>query len=153
MKLNELRQIIREELSKVTMNEVNQPYKILSKKTEKSSFGDEVYDNYSLELKDEMYTTPDGLNFQLKTIGSAKIPTGKELDFDNEYHYLYYIQTFIYDENGKQQESIPSTKIYGYPSVNISRGDIARSINKAKKWLNQKGAQLMSGKGFQHKST
>jgi hypothetical protein len=31
--------------------------------------------------------------------------------------------------------------------------NVAASLNKAKKWLNQRGSQLMSGKGFQHKST
>ena len=143
MKLTQLRQIIREEITKVAINEVNQPYKVISKETEKSvGYGDTVYDRYSLELRDEMYTTPDGLTFQLKTIGYVSIPTGEELDFNNPYHYMHYMQTFVYDENGKELEHIPG-----------DTNGITPSINKAKKWLNQRGAQLMSGKGFQHKST
>lgn len=145
MKKSELKQIIKEEISKA-ISEVNQSYKILSKKTKKSEFGDEVNDNYSLELNDEMYTTPDGLTFQLKTIGFTSVPTGKELNFNKLGNYFYYIQTIILDENGKELENIPGEKIYG-------QYKLAASLNKTKKWLNQKGAQLMSGKGFQHKST
>lgn len=128
------------------LNEENQPYKVISKKTEKSTFGDEMYDNYSLELKDETYTTPDGLTFQLKTIGSAMVPEGEELNFDDPTHNFYYIQTLVSDENGKQLENIPGESFAGsfIPS---------RSISKVKRWLNQRGAQLMSGKGFQHKSS
>jgi len=130
------------------LNEENQPYKVISKKTQKNEFGDgdKVNDNYSLELKDETYTTPDGLTFQLKTIGNALIPTGEELDFDKSYHNFYYIQTLVYDENGNQLEKIPGESFGGTYIPN-------RSISKAKRWLNKRGAQLMSGKGFQHKDT
>ena len=128
------------------INEENQPYKVLSKKTKKSEFGDEIYDNYSLELNDEMYTTPDELTFQLKTIGSTSIPTGEELDFDKLGNYFYYVETIISDENKKQLENIPGEKVYG-------QYKLAASLNKAKKWLDKNGERLMSSKGFQHKST
>jgi len=128
------------------LNEVNQPYKVISKETKKSEFGDEIYDNYKLELNDEMYTTPDELTFQLKTLGYVSSPKGKELDFDKLGNYFYYVETIISDENGNQLEKIPGEKVYG-------QYKLAASLNKAKKWLNQKGAQLTSGKGFQHKST
>ena len=124
----------------------DQPYKVVSKETKKSEFGDQIYDRYSLELKDETYTTSDGLTFQLKTIGSVQIPEGEELDFDNSYHYFYYIQTIVMDENGKQLENIPGESFGG---TYIPK----RSISKAKRWLDKRGGQLMSGKGFQHKST
>jgi hypothetical protein len=50
------------------------------------------------------------------------------------------------DENGNELEDIPGEMVYGQYNV-------AASLNKAKKWLNQRGSQLMAGKGFQHKST
>lgn len=128
------------------LNEENQPYKIISKKTEKGRIGDEIYDNYSLELKDETYTTPDKLTFQLKTIGSVMIPTGEELDFSNPTNNFHYIQTLVSDENGNKLENIPGESFGGSYIPN-------RSISKAKRWLNKRGAQLMSGKGFQHKDT
>ena len=125
---------------------VNQPYKVLDKVTEKSSYSDRMFDRYNLELGDEIYTTPDGLTFQLKTIGYVSIDSGEELDFDNSYHHFYYIQTYVYDENGKQLEFIPG---YSYGGSY----QLAQSISKAKRWLNKNGAKLMSGKGYQHKST
>lgn len=145
IRMNQLAGIITEGQARKMMeilNEVNQPYKIISKETEKSPFGDEVTDDYSLELNDEMYTTPDGLTFQLKTIGFTSVPTGEELDFSKSGTYFYHINNIIFDENGKELENIPGDK-----------QGITSSINKAKKWLNQRGAQLMAGKGFQHKST
>ena len=130
------------------LNEENQPYKVISKKTKKNEMGDGdvVNDIYSLELKDETYTTPDGLTFQLKTIGSVMIPTGEELDFNDPTHHFFYIQTLVSDENGNQLEKIPGESFGGTYIPN-------RSISKAKRWLNKRGTQLMSGKGFQHKST
>ena len=128
------------------LNEVNQPYKVISKETEKSQFEDEVYDDYSLELNNETHTTPDGLTFYLKTVGYISIPEGEELNIGAPGHYYYYVQTYVFDENGKELEQIPGEKKYG-------TYDRAASINKAKKWLNQRGSQLMAGKGFQHKST
>jgi len=142
MKLSQLKQIIKEEVSKV----LNESYKVISKKTEKSPYENKKFDDYSLELNDEMYTTPDGLTFQLKTIGFTSLPTGKELNLNEPNYYFYYIQTTILDKNGKELEKIPGAKIYGGYRLNAS-------LNKVKKWLDQRGAQLMAGKGFQHKST
>ncbi len=85
MKKSELKQIIKEEI-----------YKIISKKTEKSPFENKKYDTYSLELNDEMYTTPDGLTFQLKTIGFTNLPTGKELNLnDPNYYFFLYPNRYI----------------------------------------------------------
>ena len=145
MKLQELRQLIKEEISKA-INEVNPSYKIISKETRKSEFGNKIHDKYTLDIKDEMYTTPEGLNFQLKTQGYVLTPEGEELDFNLPHHYFYYIQTYIMDKNGNKLEDIPGEKVHGQYNV-------AASLNKAKKWLNQRGSQLMAGKGFQHKST
>jgi len=121
-------------------------YEILNKETKKSEFGDEVYDNYTLKLNDETYTTPDELTFQLKTLGYVSSPEGEELDFNKLGSYFYYIETIIFDENGKKLEKIPGEKIYG-------QYELAASLNKAKNWLNQNGTQLTLGKGFQRKST
>ena len=129
------------------MKEVNQPYKVISKETKKSGYEDKMYDQYSLELKNETYTTLDGLEFQIKTIGYVSVPDGEELDFDNSYHDFYYIQNYIMDENGKQLEFIPGRTGLGgiyNPSA---------SILKAKKWLDKNGEKLMAGKGYQHKSS
>lgn len=142
MKTSELKQLIKEEINKI----LNESYKVISKKTEKSPYENKKFDDYSLELNDEMYTTPDGLTFQLKTIGFTSLPTGKELNLNEPNYYFYYIQTTILDENGKELEKIPGAKIYGEYRLNAS-------LNKAKKWLDQRGSQLISGKGFQHKST
>ena len=142
MKISQLKQIIKEEIHKV----LNESYKVISKKTEKSPYENKKFDDYSLELNDEMYTTPDGLTFQLKTIGFTSLPTGKELNLNEPNYYFYYIQTTILDKNGKELEKIPGAKIYGGYRLNAS-------LNKVKKWLDQRGAQLMAGKGFQHKST
>jgi len=142
MKKSQLKQIIKEEIYKV----LNESYKVISKKTEKSPYENKKFDDYSLELNDEMYTTPDGLTFQLKTIGFTSLPTGKELNLNEPNYYFYYIQTTILDKNGKELEKIPGAKIYGGYRLNAS-------LNKVKKWLDQRGAQLMAGKRFQHKST
>ena len=120
--------------------------KVISKETKKSEFGETIYDKYLLELKNEIYNTPDELDFQLKTIGYVSIPTGEELNFDNPFHYFYYIETIISDKNGKQLETIPGESYGGIYIFN-------RSISKVKRWLNKRGTQLMLGKGFQHKST
>jgi hypothetical protein len=143
MKLSQLRQLIKEEISKV----LNESYKVISKKTERNEFSEEIVDKYELEINDENYTTnPDGLTFQLKTIGYVHVPEGETLNIGKESHYFYYIKTIIYDENGKELEKIPGEKVGGSYNINPS-------INKAKRWLNKNGPQLMSGKGFQHKST
>ena len=126
--------------------ELNQPYSIISKKTEKGDFSDKMFDNYQLILNTEKYTTTDGLIFQVKTVGYSSIPNGEILNFDNPTHYFYYIDSFIYDENDKELEQIPGTR-------NGMAFNVNQSISKAKKWLDKKGLQLISGKGYQHKST
>jgi hypothetical protein len=63
-------------------------------------------------------------------------------------HNFYYVKTDVY-HNGKQitkGDGIPGLKRYG-------GFDIAGSINKAKKWLDNNGDKLISGKGYQYKST
>jgi len=149
IRMNQLAGIITEGQARKMMeilNEVNQPYKVLSKKTEKSDYSDRMFDTYSLELNDEMYTTPDGLTFQIKTVGSVLINSGEELDLDNSYHDFHSIQNNISDENGNKLEFIPG---YSYGGSY----ERTKSISKAKRWLDKNGAKLMSGKGYQHKST
>ena len=118
------------------LNEENQPYKIISKQR----------NDWRVELKNETYTTPDGLTFQLKTIGLVLVPNGEELEIRKDRHNFYYVKTIVSDENGNELEEIPGLKHYGTYNV-------TGSLSKAKKWLDKRGAQLMSGKGFQHKST
>jgi hypothetical protein len=138
MKLNQLRKLIREEISK-TMNEVNQPYKVISKKTETSPYRDEEYDNYELDVKDEMYTTPDGSTFQIKITGYASTnKKGEELDFNNPYHFFYYMDARIFDENGKQLEKMPGSS-HGITFK------LTPTLRKVKNWLNKNGARLLSG--------
>ena len=55
---------------------INQQYKIISKITQKSEFSNQMFDDYEIELNDEMY-----LNFHIKTIGSVSIEKGEVLDF------------------------------------------------------------------------
>jgi hypothetical protein len=143
MKKSELRQIIKEEISKVLNEEID----IISKNTKKSEFGDEIYDNYVINIQEEPYTTSEGLTFQLKCVGYVSIPEGEELDLNKPFQFYYFIQTIISDENGKELEKIPGVSLYGTEYIP------SRSITKAKKWLDKKGFQLMSGKGYQHKST
>jgi hypothetical protein len=131
MKLNELRQLIREEISK-TMNEVNQPYKVISKSS------DEKYDNYKLDVKDEMYTTPDGSTFRIKITGSVMIDKGEELDFNNPYHWFHYLDARIFDENGKQLEKMPGSS-HGHEFK------LTPTLRKVKNWLDKNGARLLSG--------
>jgi hypothetical protein len=146
MKKSELRQLIREEISKV-LNEVNQPYEVISKKIYQGEFGDkEYYDIYTLKLNEEDYTTPEGLTFKIITKGRVMVPEGETLDFNKSTHYFHYIQTMILDENGNEIEKIPGMKVYGTYEVKAS-------INKAKKWLNTRGSKFLSGVGYQHKST
>jgi uncharacterized lipoprotein YehR (DUF1307 family) len=148
IRMNQLAGIITEGQAKKMMEvlgEATQDFKIISKTTRKSEYGDQIFDNYRLELLDEDYTTPDGLTFHLKTIATVLVPEGEELNPDKGQEFVY-IWTLIFDENGKELEKIPGAMQYG----TYNR---AASINKAKKWLNQRGSQLMSGKGFQHKST
>lgn len=89
-------------------------------------------------LNDENYTTPSGLEFNLKTLGFK----------NSENNNFYYVKTDIY-YNGKQltkEDGIPGLKKY-------ENYDINGSINKAKKWLDNNGDKLISGKGYQYKST
>lgn len=143
MKKSKLQQIIKEEISKI----LNESYKVISKKTERNEFNGEIVDNYKLEINNENYTTnPDGLTFQLKTIGYVHVLKDETLNIGKGSHYFYYIETIIYDKNGKELEKIPGGKVGGSYNIN-------NSINKVKNWLNQNGSQLISGKKFQHKST
>jgi hypothetical protein len=118
---------------------INQPYKIISKVTQKSEFSDQIFDDYELELNDEMY-----LNFHIKTIGSISIEEGEVLDFNNQFHYFHYIHTDIFNK-GVKLEYISGVKNGGY--------NIKASIIKVKKWLDKNGDKLLLGKGYQHKSS
>ena len=118
---------------------INQPYKIISKVTQKSEFSDQIFDDYELELNDEMY-----LNFHIKTIGSIFIEKGEVLDFNNKYHNFHYIRTDIFNK-GVKLEYISGVKNGGY--------NVKASILKAKKWLDKNGDKLLLGKGYQHKSS
>ena len=135
-------------LAEGKLNEVNQPYEVISKETDdKPSYdGDKLYDKYELKLLEEDYTTSEGLTFHIVTKGYVLVPKDETLDFDNSTHYFYYIKTVIYDENGEFLEQIPGRRAYGFYGVKPS-------INKAKRWLDKRGSQLMGGKGYQHKST
>ena len=128
--------------------EENQSYEVISKETRQSEFGDKpFYDNYTLKVGEEDYTTPEGLTFHLLTKGSVLVNKDETLNFDEgSTHHFHYIQTIVSDKEGNELEEIPGRKIYG-------AYEIKPSINQAKKWLDKKGFQLMSGKGYQHKST
>ena len=134
-------------LAEGKLNEVNQPYEVISKTTDdEPSSGGNFYDRYELKLLEEDYTTAEGLTIPIVTTGFVLVPKGETLDFDKSTHHFYYIKTVIYDENGEFLEQIPGRKVYGFY-------DVKSSINKAKRWLDKRGSKLMSGKGYQHKST
>ena len=118
---------------------INQPYKIISKVTQKSEFSNQMFDDYEIELNNEMY-----LNFHIKTIGSVSIEKGEVLDFNNQFHNFYYIRTDIFNKGGKL-EYISGVKNGVY--------NVKASILKAKKWLDKNGVKLLSGKRYQHKSS
>lgn len=113
------------------LNEANQDFKIISKKTEKSEYSDQVFDTYRIELLDEDYTTPDGLTFHLKTIATVMTPEGEELNPTSPGQGFIYIWTDVFDENGNKLENIPGEMRYG----TYNR---AGSINKAKKMVKPK---------------
>jgi hypothetical protein len=147
IRMNQLAGIITEgqarKMLKV-LNEVNQPYKVLSKKTGKSEYSDNMYDDYELELYDENYTTPSGLTFRIRTLGYITIHTGVELDLDQTYHDFYRITNYIMDENGNRLEWIPGrTDLYRTYNPKAS-------LTKVKKWLDKNGEKLMSGKRYRH---
>lgn len=121
----------------------NQPYKIISKETKNSLFGNknDKYDKYILEINDETH-----LNFRLKTLGYVLVEEDDELDFDKIGHYFHYIDTEVYNDKGKLLTNITGTRT----------GDTyipKKSIIKAKDWLNKRGDKLLLGKKYQHKST
>jgi len=153
IRMNQLAGILTEGQARKMMqvlSEADQPYKIISQKTRKNNFGNEMYDEYEIEINKETHTTPDGSTFDIETIGSVSIPQGEELDFSNPTHRFTYIETEIFDENGNYLERIPGFRRGG---AGMSF-DINPSIKKAKDWLNTNGAQLMSGnKKYQRKST
>lgn len=135
-------------LAEGKLHEVDQPYEVISKETRQSEFGDKpLLDDYTLKVSEEDYTTPEGLTFHLLTKGSVLVNKDETLDFDEgSTHHFHYIQTIVSDKEGNELEEIPGRMIYG-------AYEIKPSINKAKKWLDNKGSQLMGGKGYQHKAT
>lgn len=135
-------------LAEGKLHEVDQPYEVISKETRQSEFGDKPFlDIYTLKVGEEDYTTPEGLTFHLLTKGFVMVNKDETLNFDDEStHHFYWIKTNISDKEGNELEEIPGRKIYG-------AYEIKPSINQAKRWLDKKGSQLMSGKGYQHKST
>jgi hypothetical protein len=109
IRMNQLAGIITEGQARKMMQvliDSDQPYKIISEKTRKYYFGDEIYDEYEIEINKETHTTPDGSTFDIETIGSVTIPQGEELDFSNPTHRFYYIETEIFDENGYKNNSL-----------------------------------------------
>ena len=68
-----------------------------------------------------------------------------KLDFSKIGHNFYYISTYVYNKE-ELLTDITGTKIGG---VYIPK----KSITKAKDWLDKNGDKLLSGKGYQHKST
>jgi hypothetical protein len=118
---------------------INQPYKIISKVTQKSEFSNQMFDDYELELNDEMH-----LNFHIKTIGSVSIEKGEVLDFNNQFHYFHYIYTDVFNKR---------VKLEYISGVKNGRYNVKASILKAKKWLDKNGDKLLLGKKYQHKST
>ena len=127
MKKSELKQIIKEEISKTLNNPSN--FKLLSK--EKNI--------HKYLLNDENYTTPSGLEFNIKTIGFSS----KKLDF-TKYYSFFYIKTDVY-HNGKL--------LIGGDGIPGKNGELRSSIKKAKNWLDKNGEGLIQGKGYQYKST
>jgi len=133
-------------LAEGKLNEANQPYEVMDKETKKSPYSGEMDDTYTLKILEEDYTTPEGLTFKLLTQGYVLVPKDETLDFDNSTHNFFYIKTTISDEEGNWLEQIPGRKVYG-------TYEEKSSINKAKRWLDKRGSQLMGGKGYKHKST
>ena len=112
IRMNQLAGIITEGQARKMMqvlSEADQPYKIISQKTRKNNFGDEIYDEYEIEINKETHTTPDGSTFDIETIGSVSIPQGEELDFSNPTHGFYYIETEIDNRIANIVDSAPST--------------------------------------------
>jgi hypothetical protein len=120
---------------------INQPYKIISKSTDEPEFGNTVYDNYTLEINNEIY-----LNFKIKTLGNVLVEENDKLDFSKIGHNFYYISTYVYNNKEELLTDITGTKIGG---AYIPK----KSITKAKDWLDKNRDKLLSGKGYQHKST
>ena len=119
---------------------INQPYKIIYKKTEQNEFNkSEYYDLYELEINDENYK-----EFNIRTLGCVMIEEGEVLDFNNQFHNFHYIYTNIFNK-GVKLEYISGVKNGGY--------NVKASINKVKKWLDKNGEKLLLGKKYQHKSS
>ena len=127
-------------------------FKLLSKKKEKNEFGGKDYvTKYEFLINDEIYTTSSGLKFNLKTTGYIMLESGEKLDWNEYPKFLgfYYIKTDVYYKGKKLtgDQGIPGKKGMGY------NFDAPGSVNKTKKWLDVNGDKLISGKGYQYKST
>ena len=127
-------------------------FKLLSKKKEKNEFGGKDYvTKYEFLINDENYTTSSGLKFNLKTTGYIMLESGEKLDWNEYPKFLgfYYIKTDVYYKGKKLtgDQGIPGKKGMGY------NFDAPGSVNKTKKWLDVNGDKLISGKGYQYKST
>ena len=118
-------------------------FKILSQEP------DGKYMIYKVLVNDEDYTTPSGLKFKIQSIGNIMIGRREKLDWSKYPKFLdfYYIYTDVYYKGKKitKDDGIPGLRQYGW--------NVNGSINKAKKWLDKNGDKLISGKGYQYKST
>ena len=109
-------------------------------KKKKNEFSKGYNINHEYLLNDEDYTTPSGLEFNLKTIGHILTDIDEKIDW-SKYVNFYYIQTDVY-YNGKKitlGDGISGLMKYG-------NYDVAGSINKAKKWLDRNGDDFIKGK-------
>ena len=149
MKKSELRQLIREEINKISFQE-NLP-KVISKNKKSSTFGMDFEKpgyTWMILLNDENFTTDSGLEFNLKTIGSM-MTDEEEYNFNKtEQLPIYYLRTHVYYKGKKliKGDGIPGASKHGEWNLNDS-------IDKAKRWLNKNGDDVIKGKNYQYKSS
>ena len=149
MKKSELRQIIREEISKVLKEEYNpsmQEIEVYDPKSNKkkwvpwesfknSNFLEEEDENTSkYQISKFPYTTLEGDTFDLLFVGfrdDEASTTQKYIGFEFGYIEIFY--------EGKKLDQIEAS------SSGMSRVLITETVNKTKKWLDQNGSTLISG--------
>jgi len=142
MKKSELRQIIKEEISKVLReNEMDQSYRVISK--EPGPGGNIVYRVF---MGEETYTTREGLTFNLEAEGLTFGTKGEPLNLNDpvDFHMLWIK---VKDEAGDMLVRIPGESVG-------SLFDLKPSMRKAKRWLDKNGSRISSGgRGYQFKDT
>ena len=104
----------------------NQPYKIISKKTEQNEFNKSYYDLYELEINNENYK-----GFNIRTLGSVMIDKDEVLNLDND--FFFHIYSEINDMKGNLLKQIAGSK-HGHL--------INSSIRRVKKYVDDNSHKL-----------